>query len=199
MVRTSNLERRRKKRATILMHAKDVFCRKGYINVTMQDIIDECSISRGGIYLYFSSVDEIYMEVVKRRNHRNFEAVKKAVAENTPFYELWNSYLTTQKQRLLHLEDSMLRSTYEFLFTHKNEENRHFQQSLLQHIKSTILEILLLGVNQGVLRNEKIDMLAENFMFVIEGLSILSLVGGMTEEHITKQFSLLESMLPLKH
>lgn len=196
MIKASQAERRRKKEETILKSAKDVFCRKGFIEVTMQDIIDECSISRGGIYLYFSSVDEIYMEVVKRRNHQNFEAVKKSIEQNRPFIELLDAFLASHKRRLLHMEESMLRSTYEFLFSHKDDQHREFQQSLLDHVKTTIMEILLLGVRQGVLVNDKIDVLAENFMFVIEGLSILSLVGGITEEHINKQFLMIKTMLP---
>ncbi|MGK0552918.1 TetR/AcrR family transcriptional regulator, partial [Enterococcus faecalis] len=54
------------KREAILENARNVFSRQGLIDVTMQDIIDECQISRGGLYLYFDSVDAIFMEVVNQ-------------------------------------------------------------------------------------------------------------------------------------
>lgn len=64
------------KRELILTKAKQAFIRKGFNGVTMKDIIEECEISRGGIYLYFSSVDEIFMEVVKRHNRSKAEQIR---------------------------------------------------------------------------------------------------------------------------
>ena len=40
--------------------AREVVCKKGYKNVTMKDIVEACEISRGGLYLYFSSTKEIF-------------------------------------------------------------------------------------------------------------------------------------------
>ena len=45
------------KRELILDSAKQVFIQKGFNRVTMKDIIEKCNISRGGIYLYYSTVD----------------------------------------------------------------------------------------------------------------------------------------------
>ena len=72
MPRTPNAKQRESKKVKILESARRVFCRKGYLDVTMQDIIDECGISRGGIYLYFTSVDEIFQEVITTRNKTKF-------------------------------------------------------------------------------------------------------------------------------
>ena len=43
------------KKKHILDTARKVFQEKGYKQVTMKDIVDACEISRGGLYLYFSS------------------------------------------------------------------------------------------------------------------------------------------------
>ena len=53
---------KQQKRDLILESAKVVFSKKGLIDATMKDIIEECGISRGGIYLYFRSVDEIFWQ-----------------------------------------------------------------------------------------------------------------------------------------
>lgn len=65
--------RSKEKRELILTKAERVFIRRGFNGVTMKDIIEECEISRGGIYLYFSSVDDIFMEVIKRHNQSKAE------------------------------------------------------------------------------------------------------------------------------
>ena len=57
-------ERSVQKKQLILEKAKEVFVEKGFRNVTMKDIVDACEISRGGLYLYFSSTEEIFREVL---------------------------------------------------------------------------------------------------------------------------------------
>ncbi len=190
-----NTSRRQVKINAILDSARTVFCRKGFIGVTMKDIIDECGISRGGIYLYFSSVDDVYIAVMNRRLTRKFDNIRAAVKANIDFDELFKRYFEEHKQRLMHIESSLLRSMYEYFFTHKSGDDHKFQQSQMQKVKETISEILMLGVRQGKLKEGNIDSLAEHFMFEIEGLSVLALFGGLTEECMQRQFAVMESML----
>ena len=197
MKNNSNTERKRQKREAILESARKVFAKKGLIDVTMKDIIDACGISRGGIYLYFNSVDDIFIETVQRRNSRKFDSIRSAIKENQPFDELLDTYFNSHKERLLNtINDSMLRAMYEYYFTHKSEEDQEFQQAQMDATKQTIAEILELGLKQGVLADRSLDTLAENFMFVIEGLSVLALIGEISEVQIDGQFSIMKSLLP---
>ena len=65
------------KRELILAKAEEVFIDNGFANTTMQDIIDACQISRGGIYLYFSSVEEIFTEVIKEHHNKRQDSFSK--------------------------------------------------------------------------------------------------------------------------
>ncbi len=188
--------RRQAKINAILDSARAVFCRKGFIGVTMSDIIEECGISRGGIYLYFDSVDEIYAAVMDRRISRKFDSVRESVKKGTDFDLLLDVYFDKQKKRMLNLDESLLRSTYEYFFTHQSGSDRGFRESQMQKARETIYEILMLGVRQGRLRGDGIEDLAENFMFEIEGLSVLALFGGLTEECVDRQINVMKSMLP---
>lgn len=197
MKNNSNEERKRQKREAILESARDVFAKKGFIDVTMKDIIEACGISRGGIYLYFDSVDEIFIETLKRRNSRKFDSIRTAIKENQAFDDLLDTYFNSHKERLLNtINDSMLRAMYEYYFTHKSEGDRQFQQAQMAATKQTIYEILELGVKQGVLDAQPLDTLAENYMFVIEGLSVLALIGEISEAQIDGQFALMKTLLP---
>ncbi|GCF95181.1 putative HTH-type transcriptional regulator YfiR [Enterococcus florum] len=193
----SNDERKRLKREAILESAREVFSKKGFIDVTMKDIIEACGISRGGIYLYFDSVDAIFIETVKRRNSRKFDSIRAAIKENPPFDELLDDYFESHKERLLNtINDSMVRAMYEYYFTHKSEADQEFQQAQMDATKKTIQEILSLGVRQNVLFDQQLDKIAENFMFVIEGLSVLALIGEISGKQIDGQFELIRSLLP---
>ena len=58
-------EKSAQKRQYILETARKVFMEKGFKSVTMKDIVEACDISRGGLYLYFGSTEEIFLEVLK--------------------------------------------------------------------------------------------------------------------------------------
>lgn len=196
MARQANPERRQGKYDQILDAARAVFQRKGFLNVKMKDIIDECQISRGGIYLYFSSVVEIYKAVVACREMGRFQEIRDAVEDNMDFYQLLDLYFSMQKNRLLNMEgSSMLRATYEYLFSHQEDTDQAFQTAQMEHVKESLQEILDLGVRQKAIRNEQIATIAENIMFTIEGLSVLALLGGLTPGRVDEQFRLIKSML----
>ena len=58
-------EKSAQKRKFILETARKVFVEKGFKKVTMKDIVEACEISRGGLYLYFESTGQIFLEVMK--------------------------------------------------------------------------------------------------------------------------------------
>lgn len=55
------------KRNYIIEKAREVFSQKGYLTVTMKDIVEACEISRGGLYLYFDSIKALFLAVLEKR------------------------------------------------------------------------------------------------------------------------------------
>jgi AcrR family transcriptional regulator len=51
-------------RKAILTAAKKVFLEKGYVNTTIEKIALKARVSKGAIYLYFSSKDDLYMSLL---------------------------------------------------------------------------------------------------------------------------------------
>lgn len=197
MANIANEKRKQMKREAILEGAREVFSRKGLIDVTMKDIIDECGISRGGLYLYFDSVDTIFIEVLRQRNSRKFDGIRADVKANKPFEKLLNEYFAEHKDRLLnHVGNSLLRATYEYYYTHGSKKDHAFQQAQISSSQETIHEILKLGVEQKILKNQDLDKIAETFMLIIEGLGVLAITGAITEKRIDDQISMMQSILP---
>lgn len=54
------------RRSTILKAAEKVFVSKGVALATMDDIAHEAELSKGTLYLYFDSKDELYLEIAVR-------------------------------------------------------------------------------------------------------------------------------------
>jgi len=57
--------RRERNREALRQAARAVFERKGYVDATIQDLIDEADIGRGTFYNYFDSKDEIFADLVQ--------------------------------------------------------------------------------------------------------------------------------------
>ncbi|KRM71623.1 TetR family transcriptional regulator [Lacticaseibacillus brantae DSM 23927] len=163
----------------------------------MKDIIDATGISRGGIYLYFDSVEAVFTAVIQQRSNRTYETVQQAVAANQPFETVLTDYLAGHARRLQsQLDGSLLRATYEYYFTHKDGATVDFQQQQLANTQATIEMILDLGVTQHVLKDQGLSGIAANWMFLIEGMSTLALTGGIAAAQINAQFTLMRRLLP---
>ncbi|WP_406243694.1 TetR/AcrR family transcriptional regulator [Tissierella carlieri] len=65
------------KRKELLEAAKRVFIQKGYIQATMQDIIDEAGISRGALYSYFNNIQHVFEELLKLEDKMDILYFKK--------------------------------------------------------------------------------------------------------------------------
>ncbi|MCL1883023.1 MAG: TetR/AcrR family transcriptional regulator [Defluviitaleaceae bacterium] len=181
-----NEKQRKIKIKKILEAARQVFCRKGFLAVTMQDIIDECGISRGGIYLYFASVDEIFLEVMKQRNKDSFSA-------NEPFYTVLSDYFARQKRRLTNFKNSLFRAYCEYIFSKPKAAVEAFRDTQFERLRETIVSILMLGVKQNEIEGD-IQRLADHFIITIDGLSVLALSEALTEEMIDSQIEILFEM-----
>lgn len=53
------------KKQQILVSAMKLFATQGYLQTTMQEIAQYCSMSKGSIYLHFSSKEELLMDIYK--------------------------------------------------------------------------------------------------------------------------------------
>ena len=70
------------KKRYILETARKVFVDKGFKRVTMKDIVEACDISRGGLYLYFDSTSQIFLEVIKMESEEADDVFSGKITED---------------------------------------------------------------------------------------------------------------------
>ncbi len=73
-----------RQRETILQAATACFCHKGYHRTTIQDICDEARLSKGGVYTYFKSKEEILGAVVEQSGASAFQHAVDVAREGGP-------------------------------------------------------------------------------------------------------------------
>ena len=180
------------KRQLILTNAKKVFIRKGFATVTMKDIIEECGISRGGIYLYFQSVEQIFTHVIEQHNRQKQKEAKQYISDDKSFEQIIDEYLNKQKKRLLNLNNSLLIAMYEYRFAKKDGNQKEFFHAQFMYTKNIVLDILNYGFDPS---SRDIDTLASSIVLLIEGISMLAVAVGISEDFIDKQIMTIKEMI----
>lgn len=183
------------KRKLILNKAKQVFIRKGFGRVTMKDIIDECKISRGGVYLYFSSINEIFTEVVKLHNSEKIIRIKNDIKKSDDFGKLMDDFFAEQKERLLNMDNSLFAAMMEFCFSHKDKIDRDFYAEQFFNTKNIITELLNFGVYKNTIKPKSVSRLADSVMFLFEGLRALAVSSRLFEELADEQIKVCRDMV----
>ncbi len=71
------------RKQAIIDAAEKVFFSKGYDSATMDDVADKAELSKGTLYLYFKSKEELYLEIVARAEKLLFDLFEKAVEKES--------------------------------------------------------------------------------------------------------------------
>lgn len=82
--RVQNPERAEGRRRDILLAAARVFAQQGYLNATLDDVATQMGVTKGVIYYYFRSKEEIYTEIRATAIREAIERLKAIVARDEP-------------------------------------------------------------------------------------------------------------------
>ncbi len=191
-------EKSQQKRKYIIEKARQVFIEKGFRSVTMKDIIEACDISRGGLYLYFPSTQEIFLEVLKQEMEVADDVFSTQVGEDSTPADILELFFAAQKAELLSTKDNLAMATYEYYYAHKPDGKDNFLREQFEAAVQALTQLIEMGVEDGELYCEEPQVAAEQIMYTIEGLKISLLTMKVTEEEIDKQLDYLLQGLGLE-
>ena len=185
------------KKKYILEKARTVFSEKGFKNVTMKDIVDACEISRGGLYLYFSSTEEIFLAVLADDSSEDDEeAVVAALSGDASAGDMLALFLKEQKKEILRKKNNLTVATYEFFSLHKAAKDNPLKNQFDTAVR-IVEKLIENGVDSGEFYCENPVGCARNLMYVVEGLKITAGTIGVTEEAIDRELLyVLEGLVP---
>lgn len=180
-------EKSLQKRRFILETARKVFMEKGYKNVTMKDIVEACDISRGGLYLYFASTAEIFMEVLRMETEEADDVFSDSITEDATVADIMMLFLKEQKRELLRKRNNLTVATYEYYFGETVSKKDNILKRQFDSAVKIIEKLLEAGVENGEFYCENCHGMARNIMFVLEGLKISAHTIGVTEEMVDEE------------
>ena len=178
------------KREIILQAAFRVFQKKGYKNVSMTDIIQESKISKGGIYLYFKSVREIFETLMKQPEKDDFILKDKKSSAKAKI----KLFLEEQMDEILNPERNMIAASYEYMLSVREELSAEVMNKRLSQSVNVIKKILDEGNKNGEL-NVDSKFWAQHIVWFLEGLRLSSTVIQIKKVDLSRQISgLLKQM-----
>ena len=175
------------KRKFILETARKVFVEKGFKKVTMKDIVEACDISRGGLYLYFESTSQIFMEVMKLESEEADDVFSDSITEDATAADILVLFLQEQKKELLRKKDTLTQAVYEFYFENQLTRKDNVLKKQFDSAVKIIEKLIETGVDNGEFYCEDCAETARNIMFVLEGLKISAQTIGITGEMVDRQ------------
>ncbi|MCQ2559120.1 MAG: TetR/AcrR family transcriptional regulator [Clostridia bacterium] len=150
--------------------AMSCFLDSGYRRTSMDDIVKVSGISKGGIYWYFNSKEEIFLYFLEREldkeqeKHRKISQSSSSAQEQ--LHQFFQAHLEHDEKFPLHLVVG------EFLTQLKNPEITRSFQKLIQkkhHKKNFFIQALELGIKNQEFIPHNTQIMAEVICAVCEG------------------------------
>lgn len=183
------------KKKYILETARKVFVEKGFKKVTMKDIVEACDISRGGLYLYFDSTSQIFMEVMKLETQEADDVFSDSITEDATAADILILFLKEQKKELLRKKDTLTQAIYEFYFENELRGKDNILKKQFDSAVKIIEKLIEAGVDNGEFYCEDCEGTARNIMFVLEGLKISAQTIGIKPDTVDREiFFILRSL-----
>lgn len=186
------------KRELILKRAREVFAARGFKAVTMQDIVDACQISRGGLYLYFSSTRELFLAVLDgEKEPDNGDAVMMAMQNDATAGDLLALFLKEQKKAILKHDDSLALACFEYFATYRTPDDQNPLKSRFNAQVQAIDRLIRNGIRTGEFVCDDPESFSRSMMYMIEGLKYVSHTTGLTQDAVDRELLyLLRNILP---
>jgi AcrR family transcriptional regulator len=178
----------------ILDAASEVFVEKGVHEARMDDIVKESGLSKGTLYWYFKSKDEIVLSIFERIFSREFQELEKLVeSEGTAAERLlgYTENVIDDVRRMLRL----MPLAYEFMAW---AFRRKFVQDAFKLYMNKYMDVLVPLIQQGIDSGEFRDIdpasAAITIGAIFEGTILLWVYDKTlidTDKHIREGISLL--------
>jgi AcrR family transcriptional regulator len=184
------------KRAAILEGALQIFADKGYAATTIDDIVRHLGMSKGAIYNYFSSKEDMYAQMMDGRMNRLVASLRggfEQEAAAAPKLRYLIQRLTSQP-----LED--LRRLLSFHLEYSLHASRHdeLKASLRKHTDSALsfmAELIAEGQRRGEFRPEVDARLAASMFWALRDGIALDVLSHGEQEQYAALMSGMEDML----
>ena len=171
-----------------------LFAQRGFKDVTMKDICEVTELSRGGLYLHYSSTRQIFSDIIDDLMNAQGDEFSEKIAQGLSAMEILLQVLERYKNEMLDTQGSLSVAIYEFFSADTSkQDNALFQQ----YQKSYLMWKQLL--EYGIIRKEfnvvDIDAIIDLIVFSYQGVRMYSTLMTINERTPNHIISLIKTIL----
>lgn len=154
----------------ILHTAEQLFCRKGYEQTSIQDILDQLHSSKGSFYHHFISKEALLEGICRKRADQIFETLSLMIHEDDSVTDQLDACLSG----MIPLRDEklsfLLMILPVFLLPEGRMVRNAYCDSLAERFSSTVIRLLQRGQREGVLVCNEPEIITEVILHMINRL-----------------------------
>lgn len=190
-------EYKEKRRQEILIAAKRVFIQNGYEKTTMEDIITAAKSSKGGVYLYFSNKETVFLSILEHYEKETCQRLQHIIKTCNSGKEAIQQLLQIVEKTALMVQKSLTPAVMEYYMQsrirHERLTNVKQQYLLSVTLFTSFIETgMELGYFQPMLPIKKI---AKSIISFIDGLLIETLQLGPDNIQMNDHLKPIEQFL----
>ena len=174
------------KKQYIIDVAAKVLSEMGYKNVTMKDVVDACDISRGGLYLYYESTSELFIDVMKSQAAAG-EDFTSLISDDATAADILLLFLQEEKKDLFKKKGNLNRAYFEFYFDARPSKADNVYKKKFDNNVKMIGKLIEIGVESGEFVCDDPVTAAFNIVYLIEGLKATSATLGVSPDSFDRQ------------
>jgi len=183
LVTVKRREREKEKRKrTILRAAKQLFFKKGFKSVTVESIARQAKLSKGAVYLYFKSKEEIYTQIlltdVEKFNENVIDVFKMGGTATNMLFNFSDIYINffLNERELFRIFMTFMLHTTDLNFS--DEMNREMIRATNKTIE-VVDRILMHGLDTGEYSSKNDIIQLRNVVWgLLNGIISLHLFAG---------------------
>ncbi len=179
-------EKSANKRLMILEKARDIFSKQGYSRTTMNDVVSACEISRGGVYLYFDNIKDLF-EAVMNYEYDNQEDLSEKIPEDASFADVLALIVKEKKKEILGKKNNLSTAIYEYYFENKIAGKKNLLKNDFDSTLYVLEQVVQGGIDAGEFYDIDAHRAASNLMYVFEGLKISARTRSISESVVDEE------------
>jgi len=160
----------------ILDAAAIVFSQHGFANARMDDIVEKSGLSKGALYWYFKSKDEIILALMHRFFGQDIDGMEELLQSDRPVREKLLLYVE-QLLGVYHEMQPLLPLMYDYYSSAtRDSDKRAFFQNYFHQYQAMIQEMIQQGVDSGEFKPIDVTAFTVTITAMIEGLLLLNTI-----------------------
>ena len=176
----------------IMRVTKDLIRKKGYAQVTMNDVTQASGMSAGGLYYHYRTVEEIVSDIFQTEIGKVWENIGRPESEDVLF-ETIGAYFRNEKNELLDYKNSLEWIMTEYYFSFPREQREKMLREKHEHTAMMFRTVL-----ERFISSSELELLTNSICVELLGLTMFSMTGMIDEKLIDTSFEKILAEIPQK-